>query len=220
MTTNPVIKALEWVLFAGFIIHIVYAAIISIKNKQARPKSYVYKKGNGTGSTWFSRNMGWTGGLFLIFLVVHLVMFWGFYHYGEGQMVNVVDAHQQNWKITGDYSAEGEFGSYAIGHGSYLSKDDVLALQKAGVDEVQGISMTEVVKQSFSNPLIVIFYVLAMVALAAHLAHGFQSAFRTLGLVHKKYTPIITMAGTLIAYVIPAVFAAMPIYYYVTEVIM
>ena len=55
----------------------------------------------------------------------------------------------------------------------------------------------------------------SMVLLAMHLNHGFQSAFRTLGLVHRKYTPIIMKAGTAIAIVVPLVFAAMPIYYFI-----
>lgn len=59
-----------------------------------------------------------------------------------------------------------------------------------------------------------LFYVFSMIILAIHLNHGFQSAFQTLGLRHKKYTPLIEKLGTLIAIAIPAGFASIPIYFY------
>lgn len=58
------------------------------------------------------------------------------------------------------------------------------------------------------------FYVVAMVLLAFHLNHGFQSAFQSLGLNHKKYTPLIKKLGLLFAIIVPAGFASMPIYFY------
>ena len=66
----------------------------------------------------------------------------------------------------------------------------------------------------YKKPGYVIFYVLAMVFLAFHLWQGFQGAFQTLGLTHKKYTPIIQFLGKLYAIVIPLGFAIIPIYVY------
>jgi hypothetical protein len=45
------------------------------------------------------------------------------------------------------------------------------------------------VQESFSNVWYVVFYVIAMGALSFHLLHGFQSAFQTLGWMHRKYKP-------------------------------
>lgn len=59
-----------------------------------------------------------------------------------------------------------------------------------------------------SNPVFAIIYVLAFIALGYHLLHGFQSAFQTLGLNHKKYTPIIKAAGVTFSIVVPGLFAA------------
>ncbi len=42
---------------------------------------------------------------------------------------------------------------------------------------------------------VVALYALSMISLAYHLLHGFQSAFQTLVLNHKTYTPIIKKAG-------------------------
>jgi succinate dehydrogenase / fumarate reductase cytochrome b subunit len=69
-------------------------------------------------------------------------------------------------------------------------------------------------KEVFEEPLIVVLYCAAMISLAYHLLHGFQSAFQSLGLNHKKYTPFIKSAGIAFAIIIPAVFASMPIVMY------
>jgi succinate dehydrogenase / fumarate reductase cytochrome b subunit len=58
-----------------------------------------------------------------------------------------------------------------------------------------------------------ILYILAMILLSFHLQHGFSSAFQTLGLEHKKYTPVIKGLGALISILIPLGFASMPIYF-------
>jgi succinate dehydrogenase / fumarate reductase cytochrome b subunit len=72
------------------------------------------------------------------------------------------------------------------------------------------------VANSFTSLWYVIFYVIAMGAVAFHLLHGFQSAFRTLGWVHRKYTPIVYFIGTwFFAVIIPIGFAAMPVVYYI-----
>ena len=49
-----------------------------------------------------------------------------------------------------------------------------------------------------------------------HLLHGFQSAFRSLGWIHRKYTPIVGFVGTwFFAVIIPLGFALMPLVYYI-----
>ena len=68
--------------------------------------------------------------------------------------------------------------------------------------------------RAFSQEWYVIFYVLAMAGLGFHLAHGFWSAFQTLGLQHKKYSPLIKNFGYIFAVVVPLLFAIMPVYLY------
>ncbi|OLD59586.1 MAG: hypothetical protein AUI33_16330 [Ignavibacteria bacterium 13_1_40CM_2_61_4] len=76
----------------------------------------------------------------------------------------------------------------------------------------QRVSMYSLVTDAFANPLYSSFYVAAMALLAFHLRHGFQSAFQTFGLRNKKYTPLIESAGVIFWLLIPAAFAAMPLY--------
>jgi len=70
------------------------------------------------------------------------------------------------------------------------------------------------VAEAFSQWYYVVFYVFAMVMIAFHLLHGFQSAFQTLGLNHKKYTPLIKAIGVVYSVAVPLGFAIIPIYFF------
>ena len=74
MATHPIIRPLEWMLFAGFILHAVLGIVLTIRNRQARPVRYEMNK-VGENSTWVSR-LSWLTGIFVgVFLVVHVNTF-------------------------------------------------------------------------------------------------------------------------------------------------
>ena len=75
MATNPLIKVMEPVLALGFIIHIIYAFVLSLHNMKARPVKYA-SLSQGNSSTWASRNMIYLGIFILGFLVLHIANFW------------------------------------------------------------------------------------------------------------------------------------------------
>ena len=74
MGTNPIIKIVEPVLAIGFILHIIYAGILTLLNQWARPVGYD-KQNLRKSSTWASRNMFVLGSVVLIFLVIHISNF-------------------------------------------------------------------------------------------------------------------------------------------------
>ena len=79
---------------------------------------------------------------------------------------------------------------------------------------IDGVDMKDLysrVRYSFSQVWIVIVYLIGLVALALHLIHGLQSAFTTLGLRHKKYTPLIKLMGIGFSITIPLAYAAIPL---------
>jgi succinate dehydrogenase / fumarate reductase cytochrome b subunit len=69
------------------------------------------------------------------------------------------------------------------------------------------------VSEAFSDPVLSIFYIIAVAFLAFHLKHGFQSGFQTLGLNNKKYKPLIDAFAIIFWLIIPLAFAAMPAYF-------
>lgn len=168
MGTNWIIRAMEFVLFAGLILHMVQALVLTLENRKARPVGY--EKVNGAAnSSWYSRSMGLLGTLILMFLIIHLKHFW----------------------------VESRFTDH-IAHNEY---------EKLAGQETMFREMVEV----FENPIVVLVYCLSMISLAYHLLHGFQSAFQTLGLNHRKYTPMIKKAGIVFSIVICLCFASMPL---------
>lgn len=70
------------------------------------------------------------------------------------------------------------------------------------------------VSLAYQELWIVVAYLVGLFALGFHLWHGFQSAFQTLGLNHKKYTPAIKGLGKIYSLVIPLAYAIIPIYHY------
>ena len=84
--------------------------------------------------------------------------------------------------------------------------------------EVDGMKdLYSLVDRTYQDPLYVVIYVLSMLFISFHLWHGFQSAFQTLGLNHKKYTPFIQLVGKAYAILIPLAFAIIPIYMYLNN---
>jgi len=73
MSSNPIMKVIEPVLALGFILHMIYAGYITIKNQIARPQKY--KVVSKTKVSWASKNMFILGGLIFVFLVIHLANF-------------------------------------------------------------------------------------------------------------------------------------------------
>ena len=160
MAHNPVIRIMEIVLFAGLIIHIVQALMLTIANRKARPIGYA-KIDGAANSSWYSRSMGILGSLLLLFLVSHLSHFW-------------IDT-----KIAVFKHEE---------HNTYLD-----------------------MKEVFSHWYIVLIYLVGVISLCYHLLHGFQSAFQSLGLNHKNYTPLIKKVGVWFSIIVCLLFAAMPV---------
>ncbi|MCY4484739.1 MAG: succinate dehydrogenase cytochrome b subunit [Spirochaetaceae bacterium] len=78
-----------------------------------------------------------------------------------------------------------------------------------------GESLYRVVSETFALPGYAALYVIAMVLLGVHLAHGFLSALRTLGIEHQRYTPVLRGVGLLLAVGFAAAFASMPIVFFV-----
>lgn len=93
--------------------------------------------------------------------------------------------------------------------------DPNIAITTAGGEQVK--DLYSLVSAAFSNVYFVIFYVVCMFVVAFHLWHGFQSAFQSLGLNHKKYSPAIQFIGKAYSVLVPLGYAIIPIVFYLTN---
>lgn len=169
MGTNIVIKVFEVVLFAGFLLHIIYGLIVQIQNWMSRPKAY--KVDNYSQTSFFSKFMIHTAVIIFVFLAIHLSNFYfkaKFFGEIQDVMINGKEYH--------------DLGSLVIA--------------------------------KFQLPGFIIFYIASFLFLGFHLIHGFQSAFRTLGIENKTYTPLIVNIGYIYTFIVVAGFTAIPIVIY------
>lgn len=161
MGYNLVLRVLEIVLFAGFIIHIIQGLLLWQQNRAARPVKYA-KQNYTRRIKWYSRYMGILGTLLLLFLVMHLSHFW-----------------------------------YGTKNAMYFDGPEVNLYQK--------------MKQIFTNPVWFILYMVGLASLLYHLLQGFQSAFQSLGINDKKWSPLIRGLGIAYSVIITVLFAMMPV---------
>jgi succinate dehydrogenase / fumarate reductase, cytochrome b subunit len=65
----------------------------------------------------------------------------------------------------------------------------------------------------FAQPVYVVVYIGLFVVLGFHLYHAFASAFQSLGLNHKTYTPAIELGAKIYSVIIPLGFIFIPLYF-------
>lgn len=158
MATYPLIRPLEWILFAGFLLHAVLGLYLAIANRRARPVRYESNKAS-ENSSWSSRFAWLTGVVVGVFLVVHVNTFFV--------------------------------------QSRFFGKEP----------------MIDLLKEAFSSPGYVAFYMVALAFLAYHLKHGFQSAFQTFGVRVGKFEKLINAVGVVFWLFIPIGFALIPLYF-------
>jgi succinate dehydrogenase / fumarate reductase cytochrome b subunit len=86
--SNWLVRSLEVVLFAGFLIHIVWGIRTWLLNRRARPQKYVVNHPSDNSSL-FSRVMLLSGSVVFFFLVVHLKNFWVPMRFNGGHEVSL-----------------------------------------------------------------------------------------------------------------------------------
>lgn len=83
------------------------------------------------------------------------------------------------------------------------------------IDGHEVADLYQIVSAAFQQEWIVGLYLVSMVTMGYHLTHGFQSAFQSLGLNHKKYASLLKgISIAVFGILIPLIFAAMPVYFY------
>lgn len=198
MTSNPLIKTVSYILYASILLHAIQGILLVIHNRKSRPQGYVANKPSAN-SSWSSRNMGLLGIILLAFIMFHMAGFWYEYKFG--------DVPKKKYIV---YELEGET-KVAVSE-KEIPITDQMRINHFKIEHMK--DLYTVVKEAFKEPAIVAFYLISMLVLSFHLIHGFASAFQSLGFHHKKYGPVIKSIGWAFSVLIPAGFAAMPLYFY------
>lgn len=154
MTSNPVIKFISYGNYAFILIHVLWAILLTRKNRAARgPEGYAVQSGKSSG--WASRNMGILGTFIFIFLVIHLKGFWYEMHWGgiatqnyDGEEVKdlytIVDAAYSNVWYAGLYVVSMLMLAFHLWHG-FAS-----AFQTLGLNHVKYNGVIRFVGRAFA----------------------------------------------------------------------
>ena len=102
----------------------------------------------------------------------------------------------------------------AIHLGDFYFKSKFGHIGEVTIDGETFHDMAALVIAKFKIFGFVIGYILAFIILGFHLHHGFQSAFQSLGLNNRTYTPFIKSLSTIISIVLALGFIVIPIAIY------
>lgn len=226
MTTNPAIKVLSYLTYASIIFHAIDGIVLTVQNQKARPVKYVMNKPE-KNTVWASRNMAVLGTLILVFIVTHMVTFWGRMHFDKAmplqtQTVTFKDGQKADVYLTtnGSYIPVDMVKggpmmppSLEIRDRTDFYKLDTGLKMAEGYKDLHKITV-DFFKQPEYGLYYTIFYVLCMVILGFHLYHGFGSAFQSMGANNPKYNGFIRKTGYAFAIIVPLLFAIIPVYIY------
>ncbi len=96
MGTNPIMKIMEPMLAVGFLVHIIYGAVLEIQNRIARGSSKYAKFDQKKSSKWASRNMIWLGIAIFAFLGLHVANFFMKVKFGGVAEITIHGVHMHD----------------------------------------------------------------------------------------------------------------------------
>ena len=121
-------------LLASFLLHIILALILSVKNYFSRSEKYARSASGWKATAWYQKGLIAQGAVILVFVILHLITF--------------------------------KFGTH------YETTYDGKVIR----------DIFRLVIEVFQDPLVVTWYILALLILSFHLFHGVVSSFQSLGI--------------------------------------
>lgn len=164
------------------VVHIVTGISLALENRAARTSEYAVKTSrNGSVASKF----GFLGNLYMPVSGLVILAFIPFHllHYTVRAAFTGI--------VAADYEVGGKFATTVNGE----AVDNVYAM----------------VVDGFSSLPVAIFYIVGMVLLFAHLAHGVSSMFQSVGLRNEKWRPRLDCLAKGYAIVVAAGFIAIPV---------
>lgn len=96
---------------------------------------------------------------------------------------------------------------YLVMHLSHFWIASKNALYFEGVE----VNLFQQMREVFTNPIWFTLYMIGLASLLFHLFQGFQSAFQTFGINHRRWTPVVKGVGYVYSVLICLLFALMPV---------
>lgn len=218
MGTNPLVQfGLQPVLMFGVIFHFLLGFALEIQNKKARGKNQYASYNGGANSSWMSRNMIFSGGFILIFLIIHLCDFW--LHemqvkYVQGDMSGLTIEAREN------LLSEVENTAHLYGNPSILLKEEKqqTAVTTLAENNPRVYRYYHELQEKFYPTWRVVLYIIGFIFLYLHLLHGFKSSMQSVGVLSIRQKKL-ACAGKIYSFVIAGGFIFVALFHYVSQFI-
>ena len=168
---GPLLWAARIILLVAVGIHIWAATVLTLENHAARDVAYEVK--HTIRATLASRTMRWTGYVVLAFIVYHIAHF----------TLGVAQSATFKGNLP-EYTMQGEY---------HIAGFPVVAAGTAVKD------VHSMVILGFQNPLVALFYMIAVGLLSYHLLHGTDSMFQTFGWRNGRWSGVLRKVCVLFA---------------------
>ncbi len=169
---NEILGANWWaiigtgVLALGFVVHIIYAIILTLQNKKARGSDR-YASASKTPVAWSSKNMFVLGVFIVLFLVIHLYQMW--YNMQFKELLQLPGAREDSAELVTEVLSNGWiFAIYIIAFVAlwlHLTHGFWSALQTVGWNNTKWMNRTKVIGNVFATIICLGFMI---VAIAVH----------------------------------------------------
>lgn len=157
---GPVLWAVRLFLLACVSLHVWAATTLALEDKRARGDE-PYAVNRWIRAAFASRYMRSTGYIVLAFILYHIA------HFTIGiAQPGTFKANIPHYTMHGDYHVLG------------------VTVVRGGTEVLDVRSM---VIRGFANPIVALFYIVAVGLLSLHLLHGAESLFQTLGLRNRRW---------------------------------
>jgi succinate dehydrogenase / fumarate reductase cytochrome b subunit len=169
---NEILGANWWaiigtgVIALGFVVHIIYAIILTLQNRKARG-SDKYASASKTPVAWSSKNMFVLGVFILLFLIVHLYQMW--YNMQFKELLQLPGAREDGAQLVTEVLSNGWiFAIYIIAFIAlwlHLTHGFWSALQTVGWNNTKWMKRIKVIGNIFATIICLGFMI---VAIAVH----------------------------------------------------
>lgn len=169
---NEILGANWWaiigtgVLALGFVVHIIYAIILTLQNRKARGSDR-YASASKTPVAWSSKNMFVLGVFILLFLIVHLYQFW--YNMQFKELLQLPGAREDSAQLVTEVLSNGwVLAIYIVAFAAlwlHLTHGFWSALQTVGWNNTKWMKRIKVIGNIFATIICLGFMI---VAIAVH----------------------------------------------------
>ncbi|MDN5297030.1 MAG: succinate dehydrogenase cytochrome b subunit [Bacteroidota bacterium] len=169
---NEILGANWWaiigtgVIALGFVVHIIYAIILTLQNRKARG-SDKYASASKTPVAWSSKNMFVLGVFILLFLIVHLYQFW--YNMQFKELLQLPGAREDSAQLVTEVLSNGwVLAIYIVAFAAlwlHLTHGFWSALQTIGWNNTKWMKRIKVIGNIFATIICLGFMI---VAIAVH----------------------------------------------------